>query len=217
MPCATIVAVVDDIHRNGILEDTQLQYYVPLAQWPAPFGTPAMIVRSRTGDVGRTVDEVRHALQTMSADQPYPIVESFANFLDPQLASWLLGARMFSLFGGLAFVVAMIGFYGLVAHSVAQRRHELGIRAALGAGVNDLVALVVEQGARVIAAGVVLGLVVAALMATRVAPLLFGVEPRDTAIYGTIALLAGAVSLAATLVPARRAATVDPMDALRAE
>jgi predicted permease len=217
MPCATIVGVVDDIHRNRILEDTQLQYYVPLAQWPAPFGTPAMIVRSRTGDVGRTVDEVRHALQTMSPDQPYPIVETFANFLDPQLASWLLGARMFSLFGGLAFVVAMIGFYGLVAHSVAQRRHELGIRAALGAGVNDLVALVVGQGARVITAGVALGLVVAALMATRVAPLLFGVEPRNVAIYGTIALLAGTVSLAATLVPARRAATVDPMDALRAE
>jgi putative ABC transport system permease protein len=217
LPCATIVGVVDDVHRNGILEGEQFQYYVPLAQWPAGFGTPAMIVRSRARDVGRTVDEVRHALQTMSPDQPYPIVESFANFLDPQLASWLLGARMFSLFGALAFVVAMIGFYGLIAHSVAQRRHELGIRAALGAGVDDLVALVVAEGARIIMAGVALGLAVAALIATRIAPLLFGVEPRDLAIYGTIALLAAAVSLAATLVPARRAAMVDPLQALRAE
>jgi hypothetical protein len=214
MPCATIVGVVEDIHRNGIVEPAQLQYYMPLAS--AGDETPAMIVRAR-GDVDRTVGDVRRTLQGMSKELPYPIVSSMSSLLDPQLASWRLGARMFSLFGGLAFVVAMVGFAGLLAHNVTQRRHEIGIRSALGATLGDILRLVVGDGFRVAAVGVGVGLLIAALLAPRLRPLLFGIEPHDAAVYATIALASVGFALLATVVPARRAAAVEPMEALRGE
>ena len=215
--CATIVGVVEDIHRSTILEPEQPQYYLPLSQWPLSFGVVALIARSRSSSSQRTVDDTRRAIQGMSNDLSYPMVDSFAHFIDPQLASWLLGARMFSLFGGLAFVIAMIGFYGLLAHSVVQRRHELCIRSALGARTDQIMGLVVKQGARIVVPGVVTGLALAALLAGRVSPLLFGVGPRDVATYASVALLAAAVALVAALLPARRAASVAPIEALRAE
>jgi hypothetical protein len=218
VPCFTIVGVVDDIHRLGVIEAAQAQYYVPLAQWPGSFGAPAMLIRTRSAyDIQRTTGDVRRALQGVSPSLSYPLVESFANFIDPQLESWMLGARMFSLFGGLAFVVALIGLYGLLTHNIAQRRHELGVRAALGARADDIAALVVGHGLRIIIIGLVAGLFTAALLAGRMGTLLFGVEPRDLATYGAITLLAGSLAIGASLIPARRAAGVDPMEALRAE
>lgn len=124
---------------------------------------------------------------------------------------------MFTLFGGLAFLVATIGLHGLLAYSVAQRRHEFGIRAALGASIDQLVNLVVLDGARLVAFGVVTGLAVSAVAVRWVAPLLFGVEPRDPAVYSAIIAGAAVATVAASLVPARRAARTDPMTALRAE
>ncbi|HEY5062606.1 MAG TPA: ADOP family duplicated permease [Gemmatimonadaceae bacterium] len=218
LPCATIVGVAEDVHRNGVIEPPQMQYYIPLEQWPDPtFGTPSMIVRGRSGDIERTASDVRRALQSIDPNAPYPLVNSFQSFIDPQLASWRLGARMFTLFGGLAFLVATIGLHGLLAYSVAQRRHEFGIRAALGASLDHLVNLVVLDGARLVAIGVVAGLAVSAIAVRWVAPLLFGVEPRDPAVYSAIIAGAALATVAAALVPARRAARTDPMTALRSE
>jgi predicted permease len=217
LPCATVVGVVEDVHRNTVLEGQQMQYYVPIAQWPLRFGAPAMIVRSRSDGVERTALDVRRALQSVASDTPYPLVDPFATFLDPQLASWLLGARMFSVFGSLAFVVSMIGLYGLLAYSVAQRRHEFGIRAALGASVDHIIALVLFRGVKIVALGVAFGLFVAALASRWIASLLFRIGPRDVGVYVTIAVVASAVALCASIVPAWRAAAVDPMQALRAD
>ena len=218
LPCATIVGVAEDVHRNGVIESAQMQYYVPLEQWPDPtFGTPSMIVRGRSGDVERMASDVRRTLQSIDPNAPYPLVNSFQSFIDPQLASWRLGARMFTLFGGLAFLVATIGLHGLLAYSVAQRRHEFGIRAALGASLDHLVNLVVLDGARLVAIGVVAGLAISAIAVRWVAPLLFGVEPRDPAVYSAIIAGAALATVAASLVPARRAARTDPMSALRSE
>jgi ABC-type antimicrobial peptide transport system permease subunit len=111
----------------------------------------------------------------------------------------------------------MIGLYGLLAYSVAQRRHEFGIRAALGAGVDHIVALVLFRGVKIVAFGVAFGLVVAALASRWIASLLFRIGPRDVSVYVTIAVIASAVALCASIVPAWRAASVDPMQALRAD
>jgi ABC-type antimicrobial peptide transport system permease subunit len=124
---------------------------------------------------------------------------------------------MFSVFGSLAFVVSMIGLYGLLAYSVAQRRHEFGIRAALGASVDHIVALVLFRGVKIVALGVAFGLFVAALASRWIASLLFRIGPRDIGVYVTIAVIASAVALCASIVPAWRAASVDPMQALRAD
>ncbi|HEV2180756.1 MAG TPA: ABC transporter permease, partial [Gemmatimonadaceae bacterium] len=149
LPCATIVGVVQDIHRSSVIESPMLQFYVPISQWPVSYWATAMIVRRRASAASaRTVGDVRRALQSVEADVPYPYVAPFADLVDPQLSSWLLGARMFSLFGGLAFAVTLMGLYGLLAHNVAERRHELGVRTALGARGRDIVALIVLQGTR---------------------------------------------------------------------
>jgi predicted permease len=217
VPCSTIVGVVENIHRSTVLEGPQAQYYVPLAQWPAESWVPAMIVRTRGTDVQRAVPDVRRALQSVMPDAPFPLVDPFADFLDPQLASWRLGAQMFTLFGSLAFLVAVIGLHGLLSFSVTQRRHEFGIRAALGARGAELVGLVARDGARIMVLGVLLGLVLAASLASRIAPLLYQVKPHDVAVYAMVGILAGVIAFTASLIPARAAATADPIDALRVE
>ena len=137
--------------------------------------------------------------------------------VDPEVRSWTLGATMFSAFGVLALVIAAVGLYSVVGYDVAQRTAELGVRAALGARTGDLLRLVVGQGARVTLVGVAVGLL-AALVATRwIEPLLFDVSPRDPLVLGSVAATLLVIAALASLVPASRAARVDPAVALRAE
>jgi ABC-type antimicrobial peptide transport system permease subunit len=137
--------------------------------------------------------------------------------LGEQTQSWTVGATMFLAFGLLALVLAAVGLYSVIAYNVAQRMHELGVRVALGAGVRDLVRLVVRQGLAVAAVGVVLGGGIALAAGGMVKPLLFNQSPRDPIVFGLVTLTLLAVAVAASLIPARRAAKVDPMKALRTE
>jgi len=124
---------------------------------------------------------------------------------------------MFSVFGVLALLVAAVGLYSVIAYNVVQRTHELGVRVALGAQSPDVVRLVLGEGARVSLAGVVIGLIAAGTGARYVGPLLFGVSPRDPVVFAGVALSLMAVALLASLLPAWRAARVDPSVALRAD
>ena len=118
---------------------------------------------------------------------------------------------------GLALVLALVGIYGVIAHTVAHRRRELGIRLALGARPFRLVAGVVGQSLRPVAAGMVSGIAAALLLSRLLAGLLFGVSAGDPATYAAIALLAGAAAALASFAAARRATLIDPMTALRSE
>jgi ABC-type antimicrobial peptide transport system permease subunit len=124
---------------------------------------------------------------------------------------------MFAVFGGLALALAAIGLYSVIAYSVAQRTHEMGVRVALGARGNDLVALVMREGLGVVAAGVVLGMIIAVLAGKFVAPLLFDVSPRDPLVFVAVVVVLIGVALAASWIPALRASRVDAAVALRAE
>jgi ABC-type antimicrobial peptide transport system permease subunit len=129
----------------------------------------------------------------------------------------LFQARLLALFSGLALLLAAIGIYGVLAYSVAERRREIGIRVALGARAGDVSRIVLRRTLALALPGVALG-VVGALAATRVLErLLFGVKPNDPLTLVSVVVLLAAVALVAALVPARRAARVDPMLALRAE
>jgi len=160
---------------------------------------------------------VRRALQAIDPNIPFPRVESIQSLVDPQLRPWRLGATLFSAFGLLALVVASVGLYGVLAYDVASRTRELGVRSALGARTRDVAWLVLRRGLTVTAAGVAVGLVAAAIASRWVADLLFGVPARDPATLGAVAALLLLVAFVASLVPALRAARVNPQVALRAE
>ena len=122
---------------------------------------------------------------------------------------------LLSVFAGLALLLAVVGFYGLMSYSVQQRTQEIGIRIALGAVPSDVRTMVLAQGLRLAAAGIVLG-VGAALLLTRVmVSLVFGIRTYDPAVFGGVALLLGVIALIAALVPAHRATRVNPVDAVR--
>jgi ABC-type antimicrobial peptide transport system permease subunit len=148
---------------------------------------------------------------------PPPTVASLEDdmrivLLPAQLAAGLLGA-----FGLLALLIASVGIYGVASYEVAQRTRELGIRAALGATARDLVELVVRQSMRVVVIGAAIGLVLALGAARLFTTQLYGVGPTDPVTFLAMPLFLGVVAMVATLVPARRATRVDPVEALRSE
>jgi putative ABC transport system permease protein len=122
-----------------------------------------------------------------------------------------------SSFAALALVLAAVGIYGTIAYSVAQRTHEIGIRMALGAGMNDVLKLVVREGVLMAGMGAIVGLGAAAVMTGLMSSLLVGVTPRDPLAFGASAAILLLVAALASLLPARRAARIEPLEALRTE
>jgi len=160
---------------------------------------------------------VQRALQSLSPNLPYADVRPLQDVLDRQMRPWLLGATMFSIFGLLALALAAVGLYGVRAYAVAQRTREIGIRMALGAALPDVVRMVLWDGLRVTTVGIGLGAVAALILGRVLEPLLFNTRATNPAIYGLIAVSLAVVSVAASALPAWRAARVDPNVALRAE
>jgi ABC-type antimicrobial peptide transport system permease subunit len=147
----------------------------------------------------------------------YVTVTPFSQIYAPTIKSWKLGASMFVAFGGLALVLAAIGLYSVIAYNVAQRTHELGVRVAFGAQVGDVIRLVLTEGLRLAVAGVVIGGGLALYAGRWVAPLLFKVKPTDPLVFGFVIAVLLAVATLASLIPAIRAARVDPNVALRSD
>ena len=147
----------------------------------------------------------------------YVTVTPFTDVVGGQTTSWRLGATMFVAFGVLALALAAIGFYSVIAYNVAQRTHEMGVRVALGAQSGDVIRLVVGQGVRLGASGVAIGAIIALVAAKWIKPLLFAESPRDPFVFGIVTVTLLAVTVAASWVPARRAARVDPNVALRTD
>ena len=211
--CTNVVGVVQNTHRQAIVEDEYVQLIVPLSQ-AAPL-VPGVVLFGTTGDADRVVAEAHRRLQSMDSGLPYINVRPLDALVAPRLRSWRLGATMFTVFGALAVVLAAIGLYSVLAYDVAERRLELGVRSALGAATRRLALLVIGRGVRAVAAGAALGVVISLLLGPRVTALLFRTSPRDPFVFVGVAFLLFVVAVAATLVPAVRAARVDPMEALR--
>jgi len=140
-----------------------------------------------------------------------------AQSLEPQFRPWRLGARLFLALGILALVVAAIGVYSVVAYSVSQRTREMGIRIALGARTADVLSLVVGEGARTVAIGVLVGVLVSLAAGRLVATLLYGITAHDPAVLAGAAVVLMLVGMTASMVPSVRAAKVDPVVALRSD
>jgi ABC-type antimicrobial peptide transport system permease subunit len=213
-PCATVVGIVADVHRNGLRDRAELQYYVPFGQEQGIGGT-TLLVRPR-GDAEAAIPRLRQALLAMP-ELPYTRIELMESVIDPQYRPWKLGAMMFGVFGLLALVVAGVGLYSVIAYLVTDRTRELGVRIALGATGERIVGQVVGGGIVVTGAGVAIGIAIALVAGRYVRPLLFDVSPYDPAVVFAVAIAVLAIGAVAAWRPARRAASVDPMLALRSE
>lgn len=215
MPCTTVVGVAENAFQNSLTEDQQYKYYLPMSQFGG--GRPdALLIRVMT-DPGPQAEALRAALQAEMPGDGYVTVQAFEGLIDAEQRAWRVGAKLFAAFGGLALLVAAVGLYGVIAYSVAQRMHELGIRSALGARAANLVRLVVGQSVRLAGVGTVLGIGLALLGARWIQPLLFRQSATDPVIYGSVAAVLVGVALASSAAPALRATRADPNAALRSE
>lgn len=212
MPCSEVVGIAKDVRWGSLGDEDRMQIYEPMD--PTDAGT--MFVRT-IGDPGLVAEPLRRELQQLMPGMGFINVRRLESTLDPVLRPWRLGATMFTLFGALALVVAAVGLYGVIAYGVAQRTHEMGVRAALGASRSGLMRLVVGEGIRVTLVGIVLGGIAAVAGGRFLAAMLFGVSARDPVVFMMVAAVLLTVAAIASLVPAWRAGRADPLSALRAD
>jgi putative ABC transport system permease protein len=189
-----------------------MQIYQPLSLQ----GWGWLFIRT-AGHPARLTEPLRKELQSVMPGAAYVNVRPVSATLDFVLRPWRLGATMFTLFGGLALAVASVGLYGVIAYSVTQRTHEMGVRAALGARKGDLLRLVVGEGMRITVIGIILGAALSLAAGKFLAALLFGVTARDPGTFAVVATVLLAVAVIGSVIPAWRAARADPTAALRAD
>jgi ABC-type antimicrobial peptide transport system permease subunit len=212
-----VIGIAEDAVQYSITDNDRLLYYMP-DEGPLPVRPGRRILLRMAGsDAPAQIERVRRALQQVMPGAAYVTVASLEDLVARQRRSWRLGASLFAAFGALALVVAAVGLYGVITYDVAQRRHELGVRVALGAQAWHVVGLVVDQAISVAGAGVACGLVTVLLVGHLVQPLLFHESARDPLILGAVALTIGIVALIASAAPALRASRADPSTALRSD
>lgn len=210
----TIVGIVANIRYGGLDEETPAEVYLPYEQQPVDSFTVA--VRS-TGDRIASIPALRHDVTSLDPLLPVANVERLANLVDASLAARRFTMLVLLSFAAIAVALAVVGVYGVLAYMVSQRRREIGLRLAIGASPSDVVSMFVRDGAELILAGLAVGLAGALAMGRAISSLLFGVAPTDPATLAIVIGVLATAAVCATYLPARRAARVDPSEALRAE
>ncbi len=210
----TIVGVARDVHDFGPAAPVRPTVYLSHAQFPMGFATVTVRV---TGEPSSVIEPVRATLAALDPNLPMFRVRSMDQLAADAVAQPRVYVLLLGLFALVAVLLAAIGIYGVLMHAVAQRTREIGIRLALGAARREVVVMVVRQAAGLALAGLVLGLALAAGATRLIRQLLFGVEPTDVTTFALVAAGLFVVALVASYVPARRAARVNPVTALRYE
>jgi putative ABC transport system permease protein len=213
-PWREVIGVVADVKLEGVDQETPMQSYLPLAQEPT--GSLGLLVRT-VGPPLALAATVERAIQAIDKDLPVFNVQSMDQLLGNDIAQQRLTMALLAGFAVLALLLAAVGIYGVIAYSVSQRTHEIGIRIALGARNGDVLRLVLWQGMRLALIGVALGLGASFALTRLMKTLLYGVEATDPMTFVALSLLLGLVALLACWIPARRAASMDPLEALRVE
>ncbi len=215
-PWATVVGVVGDVKQLSLALDPPDAVYFPMGQWLWFDIVQSLVVRT-SGEPAALVPSVERAIWSVDPTPPLVRVATMSELVERSEAQRRFALVIFAAFGVAAVVLAVVGLYGVVAASVEQRTREIGVRAALGASPARVAGLVVRQGMTLAVLGILVGVAGAAAATRGLASLLFGVTPLDAWTYGgTVALLCG-MALLACIVPAARAARVDPAVTLRAE
>ncbi len=207
-----VVGVARDVKYRSLGEEPEPHMYLPYAQH---FAAQRTLVVRAAGDPGPMIGAVQNELRAIDPELPGFFARTGVQHLGVAFLPARMAATLSLLCGALALLLAVLGLYGVVAWSVAQRTREIGIRMALGAARSDVLALVVGQGMKLVGIGIAVGLAGSLALTRFLAALLYGVNPTDPLVFAGVATLLAAVAAAASYLPARRASRVDPMVALR--
>jgi putative ABC transport system permease protein len=209
-----VIGVIADVKFEGVTVETPMQVYLPLTQESAR--ALAIVVRT-PGAPAAITSSVQAVVRQLDKDVPVYAVHTMDQLLDTSMARERMSTSIFVVFAVVALTLASLGLYGVVAHGVTERTHEIGVRMALGAEPRHVRGLVVRQGLSTALAGMVLGLAGAVALSRLVQGLLFGVTATDPITFGSVAAMLLGVALVACYIPAWRATRVDPTTALRSE
>ncbi|MFP5260563.1 MAG: ABC transporter permease [Blastocatellia bacterium] len=210
-----VVGVVKDLRQSDWTADPIEEMYLPHLQSAEP-RYMTLVVRSASDPAG-LVAAVQNEVWAIDKDLPVSQVMSMEQAISGSVGQQRFNMTLLGIFAGLAVTLAAIGIYGVMSYSVTQRRHEIGIRMALGASQGDVLRMVIKQGMTLAAVGAIVGLAGAFFLTRLMSSLLYGVSPTDPLTFFAIPLILAGVALGACFVPARRATRVDPMVALRYE
>jgi putative ABC transport system permease protein len=215
-PCSTVIGIAEDAAYQSVTDEQRFVYYLSADQMGSGWAG-RIYIRLAGHPTASELERVRSAMQAAMPGNGFVVVRPMQEVVDDQSRSWRLGATLFVAFGGLAVIVAAVGLYGVIAYTVAQRTHELGMRIALGAQSGHIVQLVLKQGIGFAAGGVAIGLVLALVASRWIEPLLYKQSPRDPLVFVGVSALMIAVGMLASVGPAWRAQRADPNSALRSD
>jgi putative ABC transport system permease protein len=210
----TVVGVVADTRHRALDDKVWPELFLPFQQSASPWVTA--LVRG-TGDPSALAAPIRRVVQAIDPTQPLFDVDLLEHKVSLSLAERRERAAVLGAFAAFALLIAVVGIYGVMSYSVARRTHEIGIRMALGAERNDVLRMVVWSGLRISVAGMAIGLAGAMLLTRVLKTFLYGIEPTDLTTFCLVLTILAAAAFLASYLPARRAATIDPMSALRQE
>ena len=224
MPWQEVIGVIQDVRENGVDHKTpEIVYWPSLGEniyGPSPVNalrTVTFVIRSERAGTESFLSQVRQAVWSVNSNLPVASVRTMQEVYGESLARTSFTLVMLAIAGGMALVLGIIGIYGVISYAVSQRRREIGIRLALGAQQGELRKMFVRYGLTLAAAGVAIGLGSAVILMRLMKSLLFGISPLDPLTYAIVPVVLVAAAVLASYLPARRAAAVDPMEALRAE
>ena len=216
----TVIAVVGDVHQNGLVAAAKRGWYIPQDQWANAWGNPrrsmSLVVRS-AGDPRLLAAPIERIVRGMDADLPLTQVTTMASVLASATQEQRFTMALMAAFAVLALVLAAVGIYGVIAYTVSQRTREIGIRLALGAETHAVRMLILRQGMVPAVFGVVIGVVAAFGLTRFLSALLYGVAPVDGVTFALPPVLLLLVATGSVLIPAVRASRVEPVEALRNE
>jgi len=211
----TVVGIVGDVKRSSMEVDAPDAIYLSPAQWHWVDNVMSLVVRAR-GNTSALTPAIRDAIWSVDRELPISRIATMRELVDRSLSDRRFAMILFVAFGFTALLLAAVGIHGVLSGSVTERIREIGVRAALGASPGDVVRMVLRRGMTLTGAGVLLGLIAAGLASRVVVSMLFGVSRLDAATYLGVAALLSAVAAAACVLPALRAARVDPSSTLKA-
>jgi predicted permease len=219
-PWITIVGIVADVRHNGLEVAIKEKFYRPHAQFPASTGSAVRnmnLVVKTTGDPIALVGPIRAEVRALDRSLPVANIRTMDDVVAASMSQPRLAGSVLMLFAALALLLAAIGLYGVLAYVVSERKHEIGIRMAIGADAGDVRRSVLRQGLTLAAVGVSVGAAIALALGQLIRGLLHGVSPHDPATFGTVSAILLTVAFLASWIPAHRATRVDPMLALKSE
>jgi len=209
-----VVGIVADVKHYGLDSEPRAELFMPA--WQQPLAGMALVVRTAS-DPNAFTETVRRELLAIDAEQPIRAASSMADVVSRSVFLPRISMLLLVAFAASAVVLAIVGIYGVVSYSVAQRTREIGLRMALGATGGDTLRMVLSESMRLVAVGTAFGLLASFALTRGMAGLLFGVRPLDPLVFGGVTVLLAAAGLLACVIPARRATKSDPVDALRVD